>query len=99
MLLVVFLACWPGSYGWAREPLPPASEVTRRMLEHSRALVESERVPQYNYEKRSLLEQLDAAGRVLTSEEKIHEVRLIHGFPFNRLVQLKGRELSAAFVL
>ncbi len=57
-------------------------------------LAESEQVPQYTYEKRSVLEQVDAGGRVLTSEEKIHQVLLIHGLPFNRLVKIKGRELT-----
>ncbi len=92
-MCATLLGC-AGSYGEAPGPLPPASEVTRRMLEHSQALAESEQVPQYTYEKRSRLEQLDAAGRVLSSEEKIHEVKLIHGLPFNRLVKIKGRELT-----
>jgi hypothetical protein len=78
----------------ATEALPPASEVTRRMLEHAQTLAESEQAPQYTYEKRTVLEQLDAVGRVLTSEEKIHQVILIRGFPFNRLVKIKGRELT-----
>ena len=94
MALMWALLGGASGHGGAAEPLPPASEVTRRMLEHSRALVESEHVPQYTYEKRTVLEQLDPAGRVLTSEEKIHQVRLIHGFPFNRLVKIKGRELT-----
>lgn len=94
LLLVAALpSCWPGQ-GLATEVLPPASEVTRRMLEHSRTLAESEQVPQYTYEKRSVLEQLDAVGRVLTSEEKIHQVRLIHGLPFNRLIKIQGRDLT-----
>jgi len=94
LLLLGLLLSFLPYHGAATEPLPPAAEVTRRMLEHSRALVESEQVPQYTYEKRSVLEQLDAEGRVLTSEEKVHEVRLIHGFPFNRLVKIKGRVLT-----
>ena len=93
LLAAALLSCLPGQ-GVATEPLPPASEVTRRMLEHARTLAESEQVPQYTYEKRTVLEQLDAVGRVLTSEEKIHQVRLIRGFPFNRLVKIKGRELT-----
>jgi hypothetical protein len=93
LLIAALLSCLP-DHGAATEALPPASEVTRRMLEHSRTLAESEEVPQYTYEKRTVLEQLDAVGRVLTSEEKIHQVRLIHGLPFNRLVKIKGRELT-----
>jgi hypothetical protein len=94
ILIVVALLCCLRGYGRASERLPSASEVTRRMLEHSRALAESEQVPQYTYEKRSVLEQLDSSGQVLSSEEKIHEVKLIRGLPFNRLVKIKGRELT-----
>ena len=35
-----------------------------------------------------------AVGRALTSKEKIHQVRLIRGLPFNRLVKIEGRELT-----
>ena len=94
MLLVAgLLSCWHG-YGRAPEALPPASEVTRRMLEHAQMVAESEHGPQYTYEKRSLLEQLDAAGRADSLEEKIYQVRLIQGFPFNRLIKIQGRELT-----
>jgi hypothetical protein len=94
LLVAVLLSCSPGS-GWAAEALPPASEVTRRMLQHSQALAESEDCPQYTYEKRTLLEQLDGAGRAITTEEKIHQVRLVRGLPFNRLVRIQGRKLTA----
>ena len=93
LLVAALLSCLTG-HSRAAEALPPAAEVTRRMLEHSQTVAESERVPQYTYEKRSVLEQLDAVGRVITSEEKIHQVSLIHGLPFNRLVKIKGRELT-----
>ena len=66
MLLVAgLLSCLPGN-GRAAEALPPASEVTRRMLERAQAVAESEQGPQYTYEKRTVLEQLDAAGRAIT---------------------------------
>ena len=40
-------------------------------------------------------ERLDAAGHVLKSEEKTYLVTLIADVPFNRLVKIKGRELSS----
>jgi hypothetical protein len=94
MLVVAGLLSLLLGRGRATEALPSASEVTRRMLEHARTVAESDQTPQYTYEKRSVVEQLDAGGRVLTSEEKIHEVRLIRGLPFNRLVKIQGRELT-----
>ena len=64
LLVAGLLSCLPGK-GRAAEPLPPASEVTRRMIERAQTVAESEQGPQYTYEKRSVLERLDAAGRVI----------------------------------
>ena len=94
LFVAVVLGCSPG-YGRAPEALPSAPEVTRRMLKHAQTVAESEEGPQYTYEKRTLLEQLDGAGRAFTTEEKIHQVRLVRGLPFNRLVRIQGRELTA----
>jgi hypothetical protein len=94
MLLVVGLLSGLAAQGRVTDPLPSASEVTRRMLEHAQAVAETEQGPQYTYEKRSVLEELNSAGRALTSEEKIYEVRLIRGLPFNRLVRIQGRALT-----
>ena len=84
----------PGN-GGAAEALPSATEVTRRMIERARAVAEAEQGPQYTYEKRTVLERLDAAGRPVGSEEKLYQVKLIRGLPFNRLVKIQGRELNA----
>jgi hypothetical protein len=94
LLVAGLLGCFPGS-GRATEPLPAASEVTRRMLERAQAVARADQSPQYTYEKRSLLEHLDSAGQAFKTEEKIYQVTLINGFPFNRLVKIPGRELSA----
>ena len=94
LLLVAGLLCCSHGYGRAAEALPPASEVTRRMLKHAQTVAESEQGPQYTYEKRTLLEQLDGAGQPATLEEKLYQVRLIRGLPFNRLIKIQGRELT-----
>ncbi len=80
--------------GHAAETLPEASEVTRRMIERAQVVARAEQGPQYTYEKRSVLERLDAAGQIIKSEEKIYQVMLIGGLPFKRLVKIQGRELS-----
>ena len=94
LLALALLACLSG-FSRVAEPLPAASEVTRRMLERSKAVAQADQSPQYTYVKRSLLEHLDSAGQAFKSEEKIYHVTLINGFPFNRLVKVPGRELSA----
>ena len=95
MLLVAgLLSCLLGN-GHAAEAIPSASQVTRRMIERAQAVAEAEQGPQYTYQKRSVLERLDAAGRPVGSEEKLYQVVLIRGLPFNRLVKIQGRELNA----
>jgi hypothetical protein len=39
---------------------------------------------------------LGAHGQTLKSEEHRYEVRLVAGFPFDRLVQIQGRQLTSA---
>jgi hypothetical protein len=81
--------------GRTADPLPSASEVTRRMIKRAQAVARTEKAPRYTYEKRSLLERLDAAGHPINAEEKLYRVTLINGIPFNRLVKIQGRDLSA----
>jgi len=80
--------------GWATQTLPAASEVTRRMIEHAQVVAQVEKGPQYTYEKVSRLERLDEAWRPISTEEKIYEVKVVCGLPFNRLVKVQGRDLS-----
>jgi hypothetical protein len=94
LLITGLLSCFP-HYGHAAEALPGASEVTRRMIARAQAVARAAPGPEYNYEKRALTERLDAAGQVLTSEDKTYLVTLIADVPFNRLVKVKGRELSS----
>lgn len=93
MLLITGLLSYAPQGVRAAETLPEAAEVTRRMIERSRALAEVEGT-QYTYQKRSLMERLDADGHSLKSEERIYQVTLIGGFPFKRLIKIHGRELS-----
>ena len=65
------------------------------MIERAQVVARADEGPRYTYEKRSLLERLDVDWRPVSSEEKIYQVTLIGGLPFNRLVKVQGRELSA----
>ena len=94
MLLIMGLfSCAPQGVR-AAEALPAASEVIRRMIERSLAVAQAHGEIQYTYQKRSLLERLDADGHSLKTEEKIYQVTLIGGFPFKRLIKIQGRELT-----
>jgi len=92
LVITGLLSCAPQGVR-ATETLPEASEVTRRMIERSRAVAQAEGT-QYTYQKRSLMERLDTDGHSLKSEEKIYQVTLIGGFPFKRLIKIQGRDLS-----
>ena len=94
LLITGLLNCAPRGVS-AGEVLPEPSEVTRRMVERSQTVAQVDQGPQYTYQKRSLLQRLDAVGNPLKSEEKFYQVTLIGGFPFKRLVKIQGRELSS----
>jgi hypothetical protein len=94
VLLAGMLSCFPGRDG-AAEKLPDASEVTRRIIERAQAVARAEQSPPHLYEKHSLFEELDARGQTIKSEERVYQVMLIAGFPFNRLVKIQGRDLTA----
>ncbi len=78
----------------AAEKPAEASQTTQRLLERSKAVAQAESAPRYSYEKRSVLQHLNAAGKPEKSEEKIYEVTLVAGYPLNRLVKIQGREVT-----
>jgi hypothetical protein len=92
--MLLAAGCLPGASGRTADALPSSAEVTRRMVERSH-VVASVDGPQCTYRKTSRLERMDAAGRTLSSEEKVYLVTLIAGVPFNRLLKIQGRDLSA----
>ena len=91
-----FALCWVLGLqmGWAGESLPNSAEVTTKIVQRARAVARSQGNPPYCYQKRSLVEELDAAGQVVNSTEKTYDVTLIAGVPFSRLVKIQGRELA-----
>jgi predicted esterase len=95
LFLAGVLSCllWPVP-GRATQSLPEAAEVVRRIVERAQAVARDEAGAHYVYETRALLDHLDAGGQTVTSEERIYQVTLIAGFPFDRLVRIQGRELS-----
>lgn len=74
--------------------LPPATNVLDRVLKRVSQLSRESDKPKYTYEKRSLVEELNAEGETVDSTEKIYHVELIGGWPYTRLVQVKGEKLT-----
>ena len=94
IIVVAGLLAIAGMPGQAAAPLPSANEVTQRLLRRAEELVQQTSGPQYTYLKRSVLERMDSAGKVFKTEEKVYEVQVINGFPFNRLIRIQGRDLT-----
>lgn len=92
LMLVLFL--FPGQAA-DKENLPNATNVLRRIIERATAVAGAEHGPRYTYEKHSVFEQLDEHGKTTKTEERFYEGKWIAGFPFDRLVKIKGRELTA----
>jgi hypothetical protein len=93
LLLAGVAGCFPRrSLG---QGLPTASELTQRMIQRAQAVAGAELGSRYTCQKRALNEHLDGSGRASRTEEKIYQVTWIAGFPFNRLVKIQGRDLSA----
>ncbi len=83
-----------GTICGGEKPLPPAGEVTRRVIEQSQNLAATNANPKYIYPKRTLIERFDSSGKLTSSEERIYEVTLVNGIPINRLLKVSGREMS-----
>ena len=74
--------------------LPSASNVLQRVIERAAQVSRGEKNQKYSYSKRSLTEELNSRGEPTHSTEKLYRVELIRGWPFERLVQVQGQELS-----
>ena len=80
--------------GQAEEGLPTAESVLQRMLRRAEAVGKEDTESKYTYEKRSVFEDLDEAGKPTRTVEKIYLVRPIQRVPFSRLIRIQNRELT-----
>jgi hypothetical protein len=76
--------------------LPPAEEVLKRVMMRAQATADIPDDQRYQYQKRSVFEELGSDGRVLKSTEKIYAVKTIGGRLFDRLIKIRGKELSSS---
>jgi hypothetical protein len=74
--------------------LPDAATVMENVIRRSDEVARADEADEYRYEKRSVEEELDAAGKATKTTEEIYEVIPIQGMPFERLVKVQGRELT-----
>jgi len=66
-----------------------------KVIQRSQEVARAGEADKYRYEKRSVEEELDATGKPTKTTEEIYDVIPIQGVPFERLVKVQGRDLSA----
>lgn len=95
-MLLGALWCFVGA-GMARggEALPEAGTVTNRMIQRAQAVASGDQKVHYTYAKRTVFEELNSKDETTEKTEKLYRMVLIAGVPFERLVQIKGRDLTA----
>ena len=76
------------------DELPAASNLVQRVVARAQLVAQARQTNHYIYEKRSVVSELDDRDAVIKSTEKLYEVVLIGGLPFQRLVKIQGRELT-----
>jgi len=94
-LIIAGLLFVAGQCG-AAETLPDANAVMQRLIARAQALAQAEQGPEYTYEKRLLIEELDGRDQPANSEERVYQVRWVGGLPLERLVKIQRRQLTDA---
>jgi hypothetical protein len=78
----------------AGENLPDAAAVMKRVIQRAEDVARGGEEGKYVYEKRSVVEELDEAGKARKTTEKTYRVLLIQGVPFSRLMKVQNRDLT-----
>jgi len=88
--------CWLMAANASDPALPRAQDVVAAMLERSAEVAGEENSQTWAYDKVSVTDQLGDDGKVTSTTEKLHRVRVFRGVPFSRLVKIQGQPLSPA---
>jgi len=92
---VFYLAAIPLAHSASvSQPLPSATNVLNRVIERASQVARSGNDEIYSYGKMSLVQELNSQGEVIQSTEKKYKVLLIRGWPFSRVVEMQGQQLS-----
>ncbi|HXP63483.1 MAG TPA: hypothetical protein VN829_23470 [Dongiaceae bacterium] len=74
--------------------LPEAAAVMKRVVQRAEQVARGAEEGKYVYEKRSVVEELDDAGKARKTTEKTYKVALIRGLPLARLTKVQNRDLT-----
>jgi len=96
-LLVRFLSLDQVAYGQPGAGNPPnLTNLLDRMMTRAARVAQDTNAPKYTYEKHSRVDELNSREQIIQSTDKIYHVVLIQGWPFSRLIQVQGRQLTEA---
>jgi hypothetical protein len=80
----------------AGENLPEAEGVMKRVIQRAEDVARGGEEGKYVYEKQSVVQELDEAGKARVTTAKTYQVLLIQGIPFSRLMKVQNRDLTEA---
>jgi hypothetical protein len=89
------LALGPGPTARGQASLS-ADDIMQRAIQRAESADTGASRPEYVYRKHSVTEQMDGKGQLKDRQEKLYDVTVEAGLSQLRLVQLNGKELSAA---
>jgi hypothetical protein len=64
------------------------------MVQRAEEVARANEAKKYSYEKRSHTEELDGAGKIAKTTDKLYAVVPIEGVPFSRLIKIQNRDLT-----
>ena len=94
--LLALLVLSGGAGSWLRATTPlSADEVMQKAVERARWSAAQHARPNYTYTKITVLEDLEASGKVKDRKEKLYEAVFDSGLTYLRLVKVNGKALPA----
>ncbi|HZO54006.1 MAG TPA: hypothetical protein VFB63_14935 [Bryobacteraceae bacterium] len=75
------------------QPAPDASAIIRKAFSRQEDFFEQAR--NYTYIRHEETRRLDRAGKVTKAESNVHEVTILYGEPYRKLIKKDGRDLDA----
>jgi hypothetical protein len=91
---VAVLTCfgWMNVAGWVlqADPIPTGDEIMQKAVKRAQQAAKRSSQEGYTYRKVSIIEELDAAGKIKERKEKVYEVSYRGGWGLSRLLEVNG---------
>jgi hypothetical protein len=93
MRFIRALVIWVAVISLYGAETPAAKDILRRSIKINEA--DWNTMPRYSYLERDITQKLDAKGHAKSETSKSFEAQMIEGSPYNKLVAVNGKPLSA----